>query len=73
MRKSRNDWPAYKKQKTQNRKLLKALSVIFNSDNYSWAVMDGDVGPAAVPVPAVVWLFGSGLGLLGWFRCRQNA
>ena len=33
-------------------------------DNYSWAVHAGNVG--AVPVPAAVWLFGSGLiGLLG--------
>jgi len=25
-----------------------------------------------VPIPAAVWLFGSGLGLLGWFRRRQT-
>jgi hypothetical protein len=25
-----------------------------------------------VPVPAAVWLFASGLGLLGWFRRRQT-
>jgi hypothetical protein len=25
-----------------------------------------------VPIPAAVWLFGSGLGLLGWFRRRQS-
>jgi len=37
---------------------------------YAWAVRAGDV--AAVPVPAAVWLFGSGLGLLGWFRRKQS-
>jgi hypothetical protein len=26
-----------------------------------------------VPIPAAAWLFGSGLGLLGWFRSRQTA
>jgi hypothetical protein len=28
---------------------------------------------SSVPIPAAVWLFGSGLGLLGWFRRRQAA
>jgi hypothetical protein len=33
--------------------------------NFAWAVRTGDV-PAVVPVPAAVWLFGSGLlGLIG--------
>ena len=28
-------------------------------------------GLHSVPIPAAVWLFGSGLGLLGWFRRRS--
>jgi hypothetical protein len=28
---------------------------------------------SAVPIPAAVWLFGSGLGLLVWFGRRQTA
>ena len=41
-----------------------------NYSSYAWAVHEGDV--SAVPVPAAVWLFGSGLlGLLGVARCKQ--
>jgi len=37
---------------------------------YAWAVYDGDV--SAVPVPATVWLFGSGLvGLIGFARRKR--
>ena len=30
-----------------------------------------NVSLQAIPIPAAVWLFGSGLGLLGWFRKRS--
>jgi len=40
------------------------------STNYAWAVHDRDV--SAVPVPAALWLFGSGLlGLIGISRCKK--
>ena len=40
------------------------------AENYGWAVRAGDVG--AVPVPAAVWLFGSGLlGLVGVARRKK--
>lgn len=44
------------------------------ADSYgAWAVHSGDVGTAIVPVPATVWLFGSGLiGLLGVSRKRRH-
>jgi hypothetical protein len=30
------------------------------------------VQASVVPIPAAAWLFGSGLGLLGWVRARKN-
>ncbi|MCP3869616.1 MAG: DUF1566 domain-containing protein [Gammaproteobacteria bacterium] len=42
-----------------------------NLSDYAWAVQSGDVG--AVPIPAAVWLFGSGLfGLIGAGRLRRR-
>ena len=45
-----------------------------NSFSYSTVTVwfDGPV-PAVVPIPAAVWLFGSGLGFLAWVRRRQTA
>lgn len=43
------------------------LSHPINTSYFAWAVHDGDV--SAVPVPAAMWLFGSGLiGLVGFAR-----
>jgi hypothetical protein len=40
-------------------------------NSYAWAVQSGDV--SAVPVPAALWLFGSGLlGLVGFGRRRAS-
>lgn len=37
----------------------------------TWVVHTGDVG-TVVPAPATVWLFVSGLGLLGWMRRKAT-
>ena len=43
-----------------------------DGQNYAWAVRPGDVATSAVPVPAAVWLFGSGLIGLASFTHRKN-
>ncbi len=45
-------------------------SISKNTSGYGWAVHSGDV--STVPVPAAVWLFGSGLlGLIGVARRKR--
>jgi len=43
------------------------------SDNGLFVGYDDFYYSTVVPIPAAVWLFGSGLGLLGWFRRKQIA
>jgi hypothetical protein len=46
---------------------------ITTSDPNAWHGVDNleAFSASVVPLPAAVWLFGSGLGLLGWFRKRS--
>jgi len=46
---------------------------IFISSGVPQSLTIDNFSASVVPVPAAVWLFGSGLGLLGWFRRRQSA
>jgi hypothetical protein len=46
---------------------------VYSADYSSAVVGNYMVRTSMSPVPAAVWLFGSGLGLLGWFRRRTTA
>ena len=44
-----------------------------NAIDFTAGAPSPGTGPSVVPIPAAVWLFGSGLGLLGWMRRRAVA
>ena len=44
-----------------------------NAIDFTVGAPSPGMGPSVVPIPAAVWLFGSGLGLLGWMRRRAVA
>ena len=44
-----------------------------NAIDFTAGAPSPGMGPSVVPIPAAVWLFGSGLGLLGWMRRRAVA
>jgi hypothetical protein len=50
---------------------LEYVTIISGDDNIAPGI--DNIVISVVPIPAAVWLFGSGLGLLGWFRRRQTA
>ena len=45
--------------------------IIFQTGTWTAAMWFDSPIPAVVPIPAAVWLFGSGLGLLGWMKRKR--
>ncbi len=52
---------------------LSGVVITIDGLYYSDAVSIDNFTANVIPIPAAVWLFGSGLSLLGWFRRRQTA
>jgi hypothetical protein len=52
---------------------LSSVAIFIDGIYLSDAVSIDNFTANVIPIPAAVWLFGSGLGLLGWFRRRQSA
>jgi hypothetical protein len=48
-------------------------SVTFSAASTGSVIGYDNIVLSAVPIPAAVWLFGSGLGLLGWLRRKPAA
>jgi hypothetical protein len=55
---------------TDNESVYLSLSNSFSGD-FGRNFISRGIAVTTVPVPAAVWLFGSGLGLLGWIRRRS--
>ena len=63
------------KQRLTKLLIVKLLGVVVLAASLGSAhaagVMPSPLGVASIPIPAVVWMFGSALGLLGWIKNRE--
>jgi hypothetical protein len=52
--------------------LVTSLDLSYDGSTFSAPYDVDNINLNVVPIPAAVWLFGSGLGMLGWFRRRKS-